>query len=96
MPDAASLAALLGAHPGTLVLTGAGISTDSGIPDYRGPDGTRRVTPMQHGEFVGTSEARQRYWARSFIGWQRVQLAPSRTPPTWPSPTCSAAGCSAR
>ncbi len=75
MPDAAALAALLGAHPGTLVLTGAGISTDSGIPDYRGPDGTRRVTPMQHGEFVGTSEARQRYWARSFIGWQRFSHA---------------------
>lgn len=71
MPDAAGLAALLAAHPGTLVLTGAGMSTDSGIPDYRGPDGTRRVTPMQHGEFVATSEARQRYWARSYIGWQR-------------------------
>ena len=71
MPDAVALAALLAAHPGTLVLTGAGMSTDSGIPDYRGPDGTRRVTPMQHGEFVGSSEARQRYWARSFIGWQR-------------------------
>ena len=75
MPDAAALAALLGAHPGTLVLTGAGMSTDSGIPDYRGPDGTRRVTPMQHGEFVGSSEARQRYWARSFIGWQRFGSA---------------------
>ncbi len=71
MSDVAALAALLAAHPGTLVLTGAGMSTDSGIPDYRGPDGTRRVTPMQHGEFVGSSEARQRYWARSFIGWQR-------------------------
>src|SRR6476620_71132 len=71
MPDAVALAALLAAHPGTLVLTGAGISTDSGIPDYRGPDGTRRVTPMHHGEFVGSSAARQRYWARSFIGWQR-------------------------
>ncbi|WP_377641797.1 NAD-dependent protein deacetylase [Oryzobacter terrae] len=71
MSDVAALAALLAAHPGTLVLTGAGMSTDSGIPDYRCPDGTRRVTPMQHGEFVGSSEARQRYWARSFIGWQR-------------------------
>ena len=75
MPDAVALAALLGDHPGTLVLTGAGISTDSGIPDYRGPDGTRRVTPMQHGEFVATSEARQRYWARSFLGWQRFSHA---------------------
>ena len=37
MPDAAALVALLRAHPGTLVLTGAGMSTDSGIPDYRGP-----------------------------------------------------------
>ena len=73
--DVAALARLLAAHPGTLVLTGAGMSTDSGIPDYRGPDGTRRVTPMQHGEFVATSEARRRYWARSFIGWQRFRRA---------------------
>jgi NAD-dependent SIR2 family protein deacetylase len=75
MPDAAALVALLRAHPGTLVLTGAGMSTDSGIPDYRGPDGTRRVNPMQHGEFVGSSEARLRYWARSYIGWQRFSHA---------------------
>ena len=69
------LATLLFDHPGALVLTGAGISTDSGIPDYRGPDGLRRVTPMQHGEFVGSSGARQRYWARAFIGWQRFSHA---------------------
>ncbi|MEO6790943.1 MAG: NAD-dependent protein deacetylase [Ornithinibacter sp.] len=75
MPDAALLVALLREHPGTLVLTGAGMSTDSGIPDYRGPDGKRKVTPMQHGEFVGSSEARQRYWARSFVGWQRFSHA---------------------
>lgn len=67
----ADVARLLRDHPGTLVLSGAGISTDSGIPDYRGPDGTRRVTPMQHGEFIGSSAARQRYWARSYIGWAR-------------------------
>lgn len=73
--DAASqLHEFLGAGP-ALVLTGAGMSTDSGIPDYRRPDGTRRALPMQHGEFVGSSGARQRYWARSFIGWQRFSAA---------------------
>ncbi len=60
---------------GVLVLSGAGLSTESGIPDYRGPDGTRRVTPMQYTEFTGSSEARRRYWARSYIGWQRFTRA---------------------
>ncbi|WP_435198107.1 Sir2 family NAD-dependent protein deacetylase [Janibacter sp. GS2] len=68
------IARVLTAGP-ALVLTGAGMSTDSGIPDYRGPDGTRKVTPMHLSEFVASSEARQRYWARSFVGWRRFHAA---------------------
>lgn len=60
---------------GVVVLSGAGLSTESGIPDYRGPDGTRRVTPMEYGEFVHSGEARRRYWARSYVGWRRLGSA---------------------
>jgi NAD-dependent SIR2 family protein deacetylase len=66
-----ALAGLLVSARDVLVLTGAGVSTDSGIPDYRGPDGTRRVTPVQYQDFVRSAAARRRYWARAFVGWQR-------------------------
>ncbi|MBR7833844.1 NAD-dependent protein deacetylase [Actinospica durhamensis] len=55
------------------VLSGAGLSTDSGIPDYRGVTGTlRRHTPMTYQEFVSSELGRRRYWARSHLGWRTI------------------------
>jgi NAD-dependent deacetylase sirtuin 4 len=59
-------------HRRVVVLAGAGCSTESGIPDYRGPDGSlRKRAPVQYGDFVRRPEARARYWARSAVGWPR-------------------------
>jgi NAD-dependent SIR2 family protein deacetylase len=68
--DLEPVADALGAG-GVLVLSGAGISTESGIPDYRGEGGSlSRHTPMTYQDFIADAQARRRYWARSHLGWR--------------------------
>ena len=69
------LAALLRGRRFT-VLTGAGCSTESGIPDYRGPETRRRArNPIQGRDFLRSAEIRRRYWARALVGWERFRRA---------------------
>jgi NAD-dependent SIR2 family protein deacetylase len=65
---------------GVVVLSGAGLSTESGVPDYRGVEGSlRRHTPMTYQEFVGSEDGRRRYWARSHLGWRTIARARPNT-----------------
>lgn len=64
------LADFMRRHPRLMILTGAGVSTDSGIPDYRDEQGAwKRKQPVQHGDFMRSLSTRRRYWGRSLVGW---------------------------
>lgn len=71
MSESAQLQAFIHRHRRLFVLTGAGCSTNSGIPDYRDADGQwKRTPPVTFQAFLGSEATRQRYWARSLIGWR--------------------------
>jgi len=74
-----ALLCLVRAAPRLVVLTGAGCSTESGIPDYRDAQGAwKRTPPMQYQQFIASASARQRYWARALIGWRALRgVAPN-------------------
>lgn len=74
--DTESLVDFIRAHSRLTVLTGAGCSTDSGIPEYRDDDGNwKHRQPMQFAAFVNDEGKRRRYWAQSFAGWHRISGA---------------------
>jgi NAD-dependent SIR2 family protein deacetylase len=81
MPDSHALSRFIERHQRLFVLTGAGCSTNSGIPDYRDTHGNwKRPQPVTFQAFMGDEPTRQRYWARSLIGWRRFgQARPNAT-----------------
>ena len=76
MTERGSLEDFVDQHRRLFVLTGAGCSTGSGIPDYRDAEGQwKRAQPMAFQAFMGDERARRRYWARSLVGWERIRRA---------------------
>ena len=76
MTESGALQDFVDRHRRLFVLTGAGCSTSSGIPDYRDADGQwKRRRPVTYQAFIGDEATRRRYWARSLIGWRRIRRA---------------------
>jgi NAD-dependent SIR2 family protein deacetylase len=75
-PPFDALRAFIERHPRLFVLTGAGCSTESGIPDYRDAAGEwKRTRPIMYGDFMASERTRKRYWARSLVGFRRMRGA---------------------
>lgn len=82
--DIERLRAFVDAHPRLLVLTGAGCSTESGIPDYRDALGAwKRSPPVQYQDFMGSEQARRRYWLRSMVGFPLMSAASPNAAHRW-------------
>jgi NAD-dependent SIR2 family protein deacetylase len=76
MADPTRLETFIDRHQRLFILTGAGCSTGSGIPDYRDADGQwKRKQPVTIQAFMGADATRRRYWARSLLGWRRFRCA---------------------
>jgi NAD-dependent SIR2 family protein deacetylase len=76
MTQSGALQDFIGRHRRLFILTGAGCSTGSGIPDYRDADGQwKRARPLTGQAFMGQEKVRRRYWARSLVGWRRFREA---------------------